>query len=136
MNPEYKLYRPRWYRQRLPIFWWLRRPAYTKFISRELTSVFVAYTALLLLLQVLMLLRGAEAYAAFTDWLARPWVVGLHLFVLLVLLFHSVTWLNLAPKALVLKLGRRRVPDGAVLLGHYAAWLGASALVAWLVLGR
>ncbi len=136
MNPEYKLYRPRWYRQRLPIFWWLRRPAYTKFISRELTSVFVAYTALLLLLQVLMLLRGAEAYAAFAGWLARPWVVGLHLFVLLVLLFHSVTWLNLAPKALVLKLGRQRVPDVAVLLGHYAAWLGASALVAWLVLGR
>ena len=55
------------------------------------------------------------------------------LVMLALLLFHSVTWFNLAPKALVVRLGRRRIPDALVLSGHYAAWLAATALVIWLV---
>jgi fumarate reductase subunit C len=54
--------------------------------------------------------------------------------VLLALLFHTVTWLNLAPKAIVLHLGGRRLPDAAVLAAHYAAWLVVSAAVVWLFL--
>ena len=65
----------------------------------------------------------------------RP-VVYFHVLVLIVVLFHAITWLNLAPQALVVRLAGRRVPDGRVLLGHYAAWLAASALVVWLLLVR
>jgi fumarate reductase subunit C len=50
------------------------------------------------------------------------------------LLFHTLTWLHLAPRAMVVRLGGRRVPDAMVLLGQYAAWAGASALVAWVLL--
>ena len=75
----------------------------------------------------------ADAYQRFTDLLRSPVVLMLHGVVLLSLLFHSVTWLNLAPRALVLHLGRRRVPDAAVLAAHYAAWLAATALVVWLL---
>ena len=135
-NPKYELYHPKWYRKRYPIFWWLERIAYTKFITRELTSLAVGYAAMLLMLQVWVLSRGPEAYDRFRGLLQSPPVLIFHGIVLSFLLFHSITWFNLAPKALVLRLGHRRVPDAAVLIGHYAAWLTATALVVWYLVGR
>ena len=58
-------------------------------------------------------------------------VIGLLAAVLGIVVFHSVTWLSLAPQALVVKLGKRRVPDAIVLLAHYGAWLLASVVVVW-----
>jgi len=136
MNPAYRLYHPKWYRRRMPIFWWLGQFSYTKFITRELTSVLVAYCATLLLVQIWSLGRGEEAYQSFLNWLQLPAVVWFHLVVFFIVLLHSVTWLNLAPKALVLRLGGQRVPDQVVLAAHYLAWFAASALVAWLLIGR
>ena len=135
-NPSYKLYHPRWYRKRYPIFWWLEKFAYGKFITRELTSLAVGYAAALLMLEVWVVSQGPETYTRFQDILVSPPVLIFHGAVLLFLLFHSVTWLNLAPKALVLHLGRKRIPDQAVLVSHYAAWLVATALVVWYLVGR
>lgn len=135
-RPSYTRYHPKWYRRRMPIFWWLGRPAYTRFVARELTSVAVAYGVLLLLTWSWSVGRGPEAYAAFLDWLSRPWVIGLHILVFLALLFHTVTWLGLAPKALVLRLAGRRLPDRVVLVAHYLLWVAASAWVVWALAWR
>ena len=134
-NPKYELYHPKWYRKPYPIFWWLKKPAYVKFMIRELTSLAVGYVAVLLILQVWALSRGEQAYERFLDFLQAPAVLVLHGLVLLLLLFHSVTWLLAAPKALVLRVGGKRLPDVAVLVGHYAAWLVATVLVFWLLVG-
>ncbi|MGH9382592.1 MAG: fumarate reductase subunit C [Thermoanaerobaculia bacterium] len=134
-NPNYARYRPQPYRRRMPIFWWLGKAPYTKFIVRELTSLGVAYAVLMLLALAGAAAHGPEAFDAVLAWLRRPWAVGVNVLALLALLFHTVTWLNLAPKALVLKLGRRRLPDRVVLAAHYAAWIAASALVVWGLLG-
>ena len=130
-NPRYVLYHPKSYRKRYPIFWWLKKLPYGKFIARELTSLAVGYAAVLLMLQVWVLSRGPGTYERFQEILATPALRILHGVVLLALIFHSITWFNLAPKALVLHLGRKRLPDAAVLAGHYAAWLVATALVVW-----
>jgi fumarate reductase subunit C len=113
---------------RMPIFWWLGKLSYTKFIIRELTSIAVGYTAVVLLVQIWGLSRGSNFFA---DWLRSPFALVVHSFVLIVLLFHTITWLNLAPKALVVRVGGRRIPDQAVLIAHYFAWIAASALVLW-----
>lgn len=129
MSPTYTRFHPRWHRPRTPIFWWVRQRAYTRFIARELTSLFVAYAALLLVAWVWAVGRGPEGWAAFSAWLARPGVLVFHGAVLAVLVFHSVTWLNLAPQALALRVGRWRVPGGAVLAAHYLAWAAVSLAV-------
>ena len=128
-NPGYEPYHPKWHRKRVPIFWWLERISYTKFITRELTSLAVGYAAVLLVVQVWVMSRGPEAYERFLAVLASPAVVAFHVLAFLFILFHSVTWLNLAPQALVVRLGGRRVPDRVVLAGHYVAWLVATAVV-------
>jgi fumarate reductase subunit C len=135
MTEIHTRYHPRWYRVRKPIFWWLGKPSHRKFIARELTSLAVAYAALLLLAQLVALARGEESARRFAALLATPWALALHGFVCAGLLFHAVTWLHLAPKAMVVALGGRKVPDGALLAGHYLAWLAASAAVGWIVLG-
>lgn len=134
-NPGYRLYHPRWHRVRMPIFWWLKKASYSKFITRELTSLAVAYAAVLLLAQVWILSAGQEAHERFQAILRSGPVLVLHGLILLSLLFHTITWLNLAPRALVVRLGRLRIPDALVLAGHYGAWLAATALVAWYLLG-
>lgn len=136
MNPEHRLYHPKWYRVRVPVFWWLSKQSYLKFIGRELTSVFVAYSAVLLIVLALALDRGEGAYLEVMDWLSRPAVIGVHVLVLLAVLFHTVTWLNLAPMAIVAKIGGRRVPASVVLLGHYAAWIVCTGFVAWVLIWR
>jgi fumarate reductase subunit C len=118
----------------MPIFWWLRKAAYFRFIARELTSLAVIYAAVLLLVQLRALARGPEAYARFVAWLRAPVVTGAHAVVLAALLLHTITWLHLAPRALVVRIRGKRVPDAVVLAGHYAAWLGASAVAAWVLL--
>jgi fumarate reductase subunit C len=135
LNSKYRKYHPKWYRRRMPIFWWLRRLSYARFIARELTSVAVVYTSLLLLMQIWALGQGQETYEGFLTRLASPPLSVLNVVVVLVLLFHTVTWLNLAPKALVVHLGKRRIPDVLVVAGHYFAWLIVSIFVGWILLG-
>ena len=135
LNASYTRYHPKWHRERVPIFWWVRSASYIKFMCRELTSLFVAYAAGLLLGQVWALGQGAAAHARLLNWLAHPAVVTWHVVLLAILLFHTVTWLNLTPQALVLRLGRWRVPKAVVWVGHYAVWLVLSLVIVWLFVG-
>jgi len=135
MRPRPPGGRTRWHRERMPIFWWLGKASYVRFIARELTSLFVAYAVVVLVFQARALGAGAEAWDRFQEWLRAPAVMALHGFVLLVLLFHSVSWLGLAPRALVIRIRGRRIPDGWILAGHYAGWAVASALLTWFLTG-
>ena len=136
VNPSYKLYHPKWYRAPMPIFWWLEKLSYTKFITRELTSIAVGYAAVVLILYVWTLSRGADAYARFVGFLQSPIVLILNSLVFVAVLFHTATWLGLAPKAMVLRVRHRQIPDRAVLAAHYLGWLAASGLVFWFFLRR
>lgn len=135
MNESYRTYHPKWYRRRVPIYWWTRQLSYSMFISRELTSLGVAYGAVLLLAQLWAASAGDVIYSYFLRVLMSPPIVVVNLVVLVALLFHSFTWLNLAPKALVLDLGGRRIPESVVLLSHYLAWIVASGFVVWFLSG-
>lgn len=135
MNARHTTFHPKWHRERMPIFWWLRKWNYTKFITRELTSLAVAYTALLLVVEIACAARGEGPWSRLEAWLRSPAVLVFHGIVLLFLLVHSVTWLNLAPRAVSVRLAGRHVPDSLVLAGHYVAWLLASALVWWVLTG-
>jgi fumarate reductase subunit C len=47
--------------------------------------------------------------------------------------FHAITWFNLAPKAMVIRLRGQRVPGRWIVIGNLAAWALVSGLVAWLI---
>ena len=134
-RPIYTEYHPRWHRPRVSTWWWLKRRSYLAFILRELSSVFVAWSVVFLLLLVAALSGGEDGYRQFLAWAGRPVVVVLNFVSLFFVVFHAVTWFNLAPKAMVMRWRGRRVPGAWVAASNYAAWALASALVAWLLVG-
>jgi fumarate reductase subunit C len=136
MNPAsaYTAYHPRRHRPRVSTYWWLWQGAYLKFILRELSSVAVAYFVVLLLLQLRALSHGPEAYAAFLEWLQAPHIIALNSVSLFFVLFHTTTWFNLAPRAMVVRLRGKRVPDLLIAGANYVAWLMVSVALAWLIL--
>ncbi len=123
----------RLYRPRIRLLWWLSRRSYTMFVLRELSSVFVGWTVVYLLLLIRAVGRGPEPYQRFLDWSASPWLVTLNVVTLAFLLLHTVTFINLTPQAMVVRLRGRRVP-GPLLAGSlYLALVVVSAVLAWLV---
>lgn len=133
-GPSCTPYHPKWYRHRMSVWWWLKRWPFTKFVLRELTSVFVAYYALLTLCQVRAVAAGPEGYGRFASMLASPGFLVLNAVAFVAVAFHSVTWFRLAPKAMGLTVRGKRVPDAAIAAANFGAWAVLSAIVAWIVL--
>ena len=129
----YTDYHPRWLRQHVSTYWWLEKPVYFAFILRESTCMFVAWFAIYLLLLIKALVDGPAAYQEFMAWSATPWMIVLSVVSFALIVFHAITFFDAAPQALVVYLGRTRVPGQLVLLGHYAAWIAASAAIVWLL---
>src|SRR5438132_3535123 len=93
-------YLPKTFRTHLSTYWWLGRWSYLKFILRELSSVFVAWFVIMTVLQIRALQRGPAHYVEFQEWLRSPILVALNVLALLFVIFHAVTWFNLAPNAM------------------------------------
>ena len=134
VGPHYTLYHPRWYRRRVSVWWWLQKRSYTGFVLRELTSVFVAFFVVVYLWQLRALAQGPDAYAQFLARLKTPLFLTLDTIAFLFVLFHAITWFNLTPKAMVVRVRGKRVPDWVIIGSNYAAWLVVSVAAAVVLL--
>ena len=121
------------YRRPISVWWWTRKRTYFLFVMRELSSLFIAWLVLYILLFIRAVDRGPGAYADFLDRAASPWLVVLNVVAFLFVLLHTVTWFSLTPQAMVISVRGRRVPAAAIIAGQYAGLVVVSALVYWLV---
>jgi fumarate reductase subunit C len=133
-GPHYTLYHPRWYRRRVSVWWWLQKRSYTGFVLRELTSVFVALFAVIYLWQLWALAEGPDAYGQFLARLGTPLFLTLAAVAFVFVLFHTITWFNLTPKAIAVRVRGKRVPDWVIVGSNYVAWLVVSGAVAVVLL--
>ena len=137
MRDRYPMYykgHPRLYFKSMPIFWWAKKWSHVRFILRELTSFGVAFYAIIILLNVNAINQGPEPYTSFQLWLQTPYAIILNSIAFALAVYHSITWFNLATKAMVIKLGERRVP-GYIISGlNYAAWIVLSVIITWLII--
>lgn len=127
-------YLPKSYYRRVSTYWWLERWPYLKFILREASSIFVAWGVVVTLLAIRSVSRGPEDYAEFQRWLQTPLLLGVNAVSFLFVMFHAVTWFNLAPKAMAIRVRGKRLPGAAISAPNYAAWVVLSAGVAWVLL--
>ena|SRR5215472_4604984 len=132
-NVAYTEFRPRWYKPQVSTWWWMGRWSYLKFILREISSVFVAWFVAELLLGLTALSSGPRDYADFQDFLRSPAVVATNVVSLFFVTFHALTWFNLAPKAMAVRFGGKRVPDLWIAGPNYIAWVVVSAILAWVL---
>ena len=133
-TPNYTEFHPRWYRPPVSVYWWLGEWHYLKFILRELSSVFVAIFVIETLLLISVLRNGPESYAHFQQSMRNPLVIVLNLVSFFFIVFHTITWFNLAPSAMPVRLGGKRLPAVMVAAPSYVAWAVVSIFIGWLVL--
>jgi fumarate reductase subunit C len=124
--------RPPVYVRPIPRFWWIRTAPFRRFVIRELTSVFVGLFSVILLLFLLALSRGPDAYAGFLRWLELPGIVVLHALTLAAVLYHTATSIQLASKIGEVRLGGQVVPRRLLMAGMTGGLIVASAVVAYL----
>ena len=135
-RPLYTEYHPRWIRTRVSTYWWLQRRSYLAFILRELSSIFVGWFVVFLLLLIVAVHQGESRYQEFLAWSGRPVVLALNIVSFFFIVYHATTWFDLAPKAMVVRVAGTRVPGFLIAGSNYLAWAMASALVGWLLLGK
>jgi fumarate reductase subunit C len=114
--------------------WWLKKRNYKLYILRELTAVFVAGYALFLLVLLSRAGQGPHAFYRFLEGVESPVSMALHLIVLAMTLYHTVTWFSSLPKAKVFWRGEERVSPALIVAPQYVVWVAASFLVAWIAI--
>ncbi|MFQ6674864.1 MAG: fumarate reductase subunit C [Fidelibacterota bacterium] len=122
------------YHRPFPNTWWLKRRPYFLFMVRELTSVFVAGYCVFLLVMISRFAQGAVIYPDVVELLKSPLSVIFHALALPLVLYHTITWFNLTPKILVLRIGEERIPPALIAGGFYAGWIVLSFAIGWMVL--
>jgi len=132
--PIYREYHPKWLRQRMSTYWWLGKWPYVKFILRELSSVFVAWFVVYLLVLVYTVGRGESHFRDFLHLSVNPIVLTINVIAFFFITFHALTWFAVAPQAIVAHIGKKKVPAILIAAAHYGAWLVVSAFIFWLLL--
>ena len=127
--------RPPRYQPQMSLWWWLSKRSYLVFILRELSSVFVAWFVVFLLLLVRAVALGDEQYQDFLAFAANPVVVLVNVVALAFVVLNTVTWFGLTPQAIPVRLRGWRVPTLVIVASQYVAWAAVSAFVFWLVVG-
>ena len=131
VNPTDVKFEPKWYRARMPIFWWVHKWVHFRFILRELTSLAVAFYAITLLFYLRSLAEGPQMYEDFLAWMKTPLAVGLNIIAFVFVFFHSITWFNLAPKAISIRFGKMRIAGISIALMNYGAWIVITVVIFW-----
>lgn len=109
--------------------WWLKHPRYMRYMSREVTCIFIGAFALLMLCALERLSQGRAAYESFIAALQGPaGVVGL-LLVLVFAVHNATSWFNVTPKALPVQIGEEFLAGKYIVGAHYAVWIMASLVV-------
>jgi fumarate reductase subunit C len=118
----------------IPTTWWLKKKSYTLFMLREVTALFVAGYSIFLIVLVYRAGQGPDVFSQFVEGLKSPVSIVLHLLVLAMAIYHSITWSSATPKIMVLWRGDERIAPGVIAGWSYAVWLVVSVLVAGIAL--
>jgi fumarate reductase subunit C len=117
------------YIQTMPGNWWLKKKTYFLFMVRELTCVFVGGYAIFLL----VLVARHDDPGAFAALLHSPLLIALQIIALPMILYHSVTWINLTPKVMVLWRGEERISPLLIAGANFVLWAAVSIVILWIV---
>jgi fumarate reductase subunit C len=113
-----------------PRHWWAQKP-YRAYTLRELSGVAVAAYGAILLAGLFCVWRGPDAYGAYRRILASDWSFAVHAVLLVVVLWHVVTWFQILPKTmpkLILR-GRQLPPRQMTAMALLVAFFCSAALL-------
>lgn len=116
--------------------WWKRDAYFMRYMAREVTALFVAAYAVVLLVGLVRLGQGEAAFNGWLQSLKSPLSLVFHLVVLVVFFYHTWSWFNIMPKTMpIMFLGGKRVQPGTITGTGLAAAVVACLAVLLVVRG-
>ena len=115
--------------------WYMRNGRYRKYMLREVTCLLVGFYSFFTICALAILAGGsAEAWGSFLASQQNGFWIAFHAIALLYyLVYMTFDWFKLAPKAMPIQLGEKKLPDLYIIVAHYVAWFVVSAIVFWFV---
>ena len=114
--------------------WYMRQGRFKVYMLRELTSVLVGfYTFILIFALAALAENSASHWNAFLASQQNTGMVAMHGFALIYfLLYQTFAWFELAPKAMPVQIGEKKLPDRYIVIAHYIIWILVCVFVFWL----
>lgn len=114
--------------------WYMRSGRYRRYMLREITSLLVAvYSFLSIWAFQVLATDSPERWNAFLTSQQNPVIMTFHAFALIFfLVYQTFDWFKLAPKAMPIQIGEKRLPDRIIVVAHYVAWAAITLFVFWL----
>ena len=110
--------------------WWRRNPVFIGYLAREATCVAVAAYALILVVGLLCLARGEDAFGAWLAALRSPASILLHVVLFAGFAFHTWSWFVIMPKTMPpLVIAGHRMAAGTITAAGIAAAIACSAVL-------
>ena len=95
--------------------WWKRDTYFIGYMAREVTAVFVAAYAVVLLVGLVRLGQGEAAFNGWLQYMKTPQMLVFHLIVLATFVYHTWSWFNIMPKTMpIMFVGGKRVQPGTI----------------------
>lgn len=121
------------YRRPVARTWFLATHELRVYALREFSSVVVGLFVLNLLIGLVSVHRGVDAWRWWVELQRHPVVVAMTVVALLMAVVHATTWFQATPKIIKVRRGRRYVADVWVVLQHYVLLaLFALVVVLWI----
>ena len=121
-------------RRTLGASWWMSRRSYFLIFLREMTSAFIAAFAVLLIILISKAGGDQAAYESYLEFFTSSGMLVFHVVAFLFSLLHSITFFNLIPRGLAVRLGEERVHPALISGPNYAAWAVVTAIVLLVIL--
>ena len=114
--------------------WYMRNGRYRKYMLREVTCLLVGFYGFLAVFALAVLARGSEdVWNAFLASQQSGFWISFHAAALIYfLVYMTFDWFKLAPKAMPVRLGEKKLPDIVIVVAHYVAWAIVTGIVFWL----
>ena len=110
--------------------WYMRNGRYKRYMLREVTCLLVGFYCFLAILGLAALAAGPKGWNSFLESQQNILMISVHAIALVYyLIYMTFDWFKLAPKAMPVQLGEKKLPDRVIVIGHYAAWTVISLFV-------
>ncbi len=109
--------------------WYFKNARYLRYMSREITCLFIGAFGLLMVCTLERLSEGQLAYESFLASLRGPWSTFWLLLIFIFAVHNSTSWFNVTPKALPVQIGEEFLQGKYIILAHYALWALVSLVV-------
>ena len=107
--------------------WWARNPRFRAYMLREATCALVAAYALILVVGLVRLAQGREAFEGYVAMLRTPVSLAVHAVLFAAFAYHAWSWFSIMPKTMApLAVAGRRVAPWAITAAGLAAAIACS----------